>query len=104
MTVLLAFHIRTLVLPVQVTDGDARVLITAVGPNSEWGMIMEKVTVEEETETPLQEKLGALQVGSFFMSIQYLMNVGYECKICVLHVYKLIELGHCIRKVPIPCE
>ena len=42
----------------QVTDGDARVLVTAVGPNSEWGAIMDKVQTEEDTETPLQEKLG----------------------------------------------
>lgn len=42
----------------QVTDGDGRVLVTAVGPRSEWGMIMDKVTVEEESETPLQQKLG----------------------------------------------
>lgn len=43
----------------QVTDGDARVLVTAVGVNSEWGMIMDKVQTEEDSETPLQEKLGA---------------------------------------------
>jgi hypothetical protein len=43
-----------------VTDGDARILITAVGPKSEWGMIMEKVTVDDMDETPLQKKLGAL--------------------------------------------
>ena len=43
---------------VQVTDGDGRVLITAVGPRSEWGLIMDKVTVEEQEETPLQQKLG----------------------------------------------
>jgi hypothetical protein len=53
---------------VQVTDGDARVLITAVGPNSEWGMIMEKVAVEEDEETPLQQKLGAMPIRVFVNS------------------------------------
>lgn len=43
---------------VQVTDGDGRVLVTAVGPRSEWGLIMDKVTVEEQQDTPLQQKLG----------------------------------------------
>lgn len=33
-------------------------LVTAVGPNSEWGMIMDKVTGSDIEETPLQEKLG----------------------------------------------
>jgi putative aminopeptidase FrvX len=45
---------------VQVTDGDGHVLVTAVGGRSEWGLIMEKVTVEEQAETPLQQKLGTL--------------------------------------------
>ena len=44
----------------QVTEGHGRVLITAVGPHSEWGMIMDKVQGDSEEETPLQEKLGAL--------------------------------------------
>lgn len=33
-------------------------LVTAVGVASEWGLIMDKVTVEEQEETPLQQKLG----------------------------------------------
>ena len=36
-------------------------LVTAVGPNSEWGMIMDKVQVDDQEETPLQEKLGVRQ-------------------------------------------
>lgn len=42
----------------QVTDGDGHMLVTAVGVDSEWGLIMDKVTVEEQEETPLQKKLG----------------------------------------------
>lgn len=42
----------------QVTDGDGKMLVIAVGPVSEWGMIMEKVTGGDNEETPLQEKLG----------------------------------------------
>lgn len=41
----------------QVTDGSGKVLVVAVGPNSEWGKIMAMVGEEEESQTPLQEKL-----------------------------------------------
>ena len=50
--------VTTDVVHVQVTDGDGHVLVTAVGTASEWGLIMDKVTVEEQEETPLQKKLG----------------------------------------------
>ena len=39
-------------------------MVTAVGVRSEWGLIMDKVTVEEETETPLQEKLGTTRLNT----------------------------------------
>jgi Ca2+-transporting ATPase len=43
----------------QVTEGSGRVLVLAVGPNSEWGRTMALVQ-GESVDTPLQEKLGVL--------------------------------------------
>jgi len=43
----------------QVIEGSGRVLVVAVGENSEWGRTMSLV-VGESGETPLQEKLGVL--------------------------------------------
>jgi len=43
----------------EVTEGSGRVLVVAVGENSEWGRTMSLV-VGESGETPLQEKLGVL--------------------------------------------
>ena len=45
-------------------------LVTAVGPNSEWGMIMDKVQVEDQAETPLQEKLGAVSASALGACLQ----------------------------------
>ena len=63
---------------VQVTDGDGRVLITAVGPRSEWGLIMDKVTVEEQEETPLQEKLGTSLFLCVAACLQQLLPSSYS--------------------------
>ena len=41
------------------TEGDGKVLITAVGEHSEWGQTMALV-VGESADTPLQEKLTVL--------------------------------------------
>jgi P-type Ca2+ transporter type 2C len=43
-----------------VNEGSGRVLVTAVGPDSEWGKIMATVNEAGSDETPLQEKLGTL--------------------------------------------
>ncbi|KAL4450031.1 hypothetical protein ABPG77_010700 [Micractinium sp. CCAP 211/92] len=43
----------------QVTEGSGRMLVLAVGEHSEWGRTMALV-VGEASDTPLQEKLGAL--------------------------------------------
>jgi len=43
----------------QVTEGSGKVLIIAVGENSEWGKTLSLVAGESE-DTPLQEKLGGL--------------------------------------------
>lgn len=41
------------------TEGDGKVLLIAVGQNSEWGKTLSLVTGDSD-ETPLQEKLGTL--------------------------------------------
>jgi Ca2+-transporting ATPase len=40
----------------QVADGSGRMLVSAVGENSEWGRTLSKLT-EKNEDTPLQEKL-----------------------------------------------
>lgn len=47
------------VLDAQVTEGDGRMLVSAVGVHSEWGQTMALV-VGEAADTPLQEKLTVL--------------------------------------------
>lgn len=43
----------------QITEGSGRILVVAVGENSEWGKTLSLVSGEGD-ETPLQEKLGEL--------------------------------------------
>jgi Ca2+-transporting ATPase len=38
----------------QITDGSGRMLVSAVGPQSEWGKIMAMVGEAEDQQTPLQ--------------------------------------------------
>lgn len=43
----------------QITEGSSKMLVTAVGPDSEWGKTMALVQGEAD-ETPLQMSLGTL--------------------------------------------
>lgn len=43
----------------KVSEGSGKILVIAVGENSEWGKTLSLVSVEGD-ETPLQEKLGQL--------------------------------------------
>ena len=56
----------------QVTEGSGRILVIAVGEQSEWGQTLALVTGDTE-ETPLQEKLGDLAAAigklGFFVAI-----------------------------------
>ena len=42
----------------QVSEGSGRMLVVAVGPQSEWGKTMALVGEAGDSETPLQERLG----------------------------------------------
>jgi hypothetical protein len=42
---------------VQVSEGSGKLLVTAVGDNSEWGKTIRLVTSSGDEQTPLQEKL-----------------------------------------------
>ncbi|GMH44859.1 hypothetical protein BSKO_12811 [Bryopsis sp. KO-2023] len=71
----------------QVTEGSGKVLLIAVGKNSEWGKTLSLVSGEGD-ETPLQEKLGELaaaigKVGFFVavlsfivLTIRWMVQVG----------------------------
>jgi Ca2+-transporting ATPase len=60
----------------QVTEGDGRILISAVGEHSEWGQTMALV-VGESQDTPLQEKLTVLAaaIGKVGLSVAVLCFV-----------------------------
>ena len=71
----------------KVAEGTARVLVTAVGMNSEWGVTMSKLR-EEQPPTPLQVQLadlaklvgylGTIAAGIVFIAllIQYIVHYG----------------------------
>jgi magnesium-transporting ATPase (P-type) len=42
----------------QVSEGSGKILVVAVGDNSEWGKTISLVTSSGDEQTPLQEKLG----------------------------------------------
>ncbi|BFU21882.1 plasma membrane calcium-transporting ATPase putative [Entamoeba histolytica] len=54
----------------KVTDGNGKMLVVAVGPNSMWGKTMEAVNQNKTKPTPLQENLDniALKIGYFGMA------------------------------------
>lgn len=64
----------------QVNEGSARVLVTAVGMNSEWGVTYSKLIVPRE-ETPLQESLGNLA-----------KTIGYLGTIIAVLVFLLLSI------------
>lgn len=47
----------------QITEGVGSYVVTCVGENSEWGIIMKNLS-EDRDETPLQKKLGDLATGA----------------------------------------
>ncbi|EDR27106.1 plasma membrane calcium-transporting ATPase, putative [Entamoeba dispar SAW760] len=54
----------------KVTDGNGKMLVVAVGPNSMWGKTMEAVNQNKTKPTPLQENLDniAMKIGYFGMA------------------------------------
>lgn len=74
---LLTLSIQTPILrAMQVTEGDGRILVCAVGEHSEWGQTMALV-VGESADTPLQEKLTVLAaaIGKVGLSVAVLCFV-----------------------------
>ncbi|KAI8012367.1 Calcium-transporting ATPase 12, plasma membrane-type [Camellia lanceoleosa] len=61
----------------KVIDGDARMLVTSVGMNTEWGQIMSKINYDFDEKTPLQAKLKnlALFIGMVGMLAAFLVLV-----------------------------
>lgn len=75
----------------QVSDGNGKMLVTAVGIYSEWGQTISKL-VKEDEETPLQQKLEVLskdigKIGTSFAVVTFLiLLVGFIIKNIVDHV------------------
>jgi len=61
----------------QVAEGSCRMLVVAVGPNSEWGTLYLNLAGTEPQETPLQEKLRVFgrRIGYFGMGVAVLLFV-----------------------------
>ncbi|KAI3750311.1 hypothetical protein L2E82_20945 [Cichorium intybus] len=62
----------------KVQDGSAKMLIAAVGMRTEWGKLMETLSEEGETETPLQVKLNGVatiigKIGLIFAVLTFLV-------------------------------
>ncbi|XP_028107289.1 calcium-transporting ATPase 12, plasma membrane-type-like [Camellia sinensis] len=61
----------------KVIDGDARMLVTSVGTNTEWGQTMSKINYDFDEKTPLQAKLKNLTwfIGMVGMLFAFLVLV-----------------------------
>lgn len=61
----------------QVVDGDARMLVTSVGKNTDWGRIMSKISCDFDEKTPLQVKLKnhTLFIGKVGVLVAFLVLV-----------------------------
>ncbi|KAI8012371.1 Calcium-transporting ATPase 12, plasma membrane-type [Camellia lanceoleosa] len=61
----------------KVIDGDARMLVTSVGMNTEWGQTMSKINYDFDEKTPLQakQKILALFIGMVGMLFAFLVLV-----------------------------
>ncbi|KAI3732986.1 hypothetical protein L1987_64200 [Smallanthus sonchifolius] len=62
----------------KVQDGSAKMLVAAVGMRTEWGKLMETLSEEGETETPLQVKLNGVatvigKIGLIFSVLTFLV-------------------------------
>nr|XP_043635537.1 putative calcium-transporting ATPase 11, plasma membrane-type [Erigeron canadensis] len=62
----------------KVQDGSAKMLVAAVGMNTEWGKLMETLSEEGENETPLQVKLNGVatiigKIGLVFAVLTFLV-------------------------------
>lgn len=69
----------------QVSEGSGRILIVAVGLNSEWGKTMSLIQTAEETETPLQEQLAkvAATIGKVGVAVAVACFCSMLIKWCV---------------------
>ncbi|CAL5395401.1 unnamed protein product [Camellia sinensis] len=61
----------------KVVDGDARMLVTSVGKNTDWGRIMSKISCDFDEKTPLQVKLKnhTLFIGKVGVLVAFLVLV-----------------------------
>ncbi|XP_076907622.1 putative calcium-transporting ATPase 11, plasma membrane-type [Bidens hawaiensis] len=64
----------------KVQDGSAKMLVAAVGTRTEWGKLMETLSDEGETETPLQVKLNGVatiigKIGLVFAVLTFLVLI-----------------------------
>lgn len=61
----------------KVVDGDARMLVTSVGKNTDWGQIMSKISCDFDEKTPLQVKLKnhTLFIGKVGVLVAFLVLV-----------------------------
>lgn len=76
----------------QVTDGSGRILVIAVGENSEWGKTLALVTGETD-ETPLQEKLGDLAAA--------IGKLGFFVAVCS---FVVLIIRWCVEKNGFPLD
>ncbi|KAJ4767235.1 Calcium-transporting ATPase [Rhynchospora pubera] len=68
----------------KVVDGSAKMLVTAVGMNTEWGKLMSTLSHGGEDETPLQVKLNDVaaligQIGLAFATLTFLVLLSRFC-------------------------
>eukprot|EP00775_Hariotina_reticulata_P009045 gene9045-9216_t len=71
----------------QVSEGSGKMLVVAVGDNSEWGKTISLVTSSGDEQTPLQEKLAhvAATVGKIGASVAATCFVALLIKWCVIN-------------------
>lgn len=69
-----------------VENGSGTMVVLAVGPQSQWGLILAKIK-EDVAETPLQEKLGVLAANIGYLGLLVAILV-----FCVLMVYWVMDI------------
>ncbi|EDR27316.1 cation-transporting ATPase, putative, partial [Entamoeba dispar SAW760] len=72
----------------KVTDGNGKMLVVAVGPNSLWGKTMESINQNKNTPTPLQENLDELAI-----------KIGYLGIGCGIIVFIILSIYYIISQI-----
>lgn len=88
---------RPLLCGLQVSEGSGKILVLAVGDNSEWGKTISLVTHSGDEQTPLQEKLAHVaatvgKIGATVAATCFIALLVRHCEqVFVVHVGSVVH-------------